>query len=132
MSGIFNASIFNNAIFNTGAAAAVTAAVISGVRKSAKRELIVNLKDASREDTAQFLKAQLKLRGHVPFDAPVTKKPKAVFTKGTTRNLAREALQAMEAEREAAESAARSEVEQIGMKMKKHNEIATILLLVAK
>ena len=60
MSGIFNSAIFNNAIFNTGTAG-VSAAVTSGVM-GRKREVRIHIGDKSRQDTADFLKAQLKLR----------------------------------------------------------------------
>ena len=64
MAGIFNSAIFNNAIFNTGSAPVVVTTTPSGVRKGkGKRELIVRLSDVqNRADTAEFLKAQLRLR----------------------------------------------------------------------
>lgn len=59
---LFNSDIFNNNIFNVCVAATSTVSVPSGVRRG-KRKFIVNLADVeNREDTAQFLKSQLKLR----------------------------------------------------------------------
>jgi len=73
----------------------------SGVSKGRKRELIVRMRDVeNRESTAEFLKAQLRLRQGItePVAPPAPKESRA--QKLARQKLEREALRNMEIERQ--------------------------------